>query len=396
MLEPSWLFLSLLFAWLPAEQVLINEAPGGSFQATLTEFRAGSMVVSRDGQESVLNPSNLESIEFRENRLQKPAATALVIELTDGSKIYAKQINSDGSELRTILNSGRTLAISTKQVFRIRTRQLNEEQAQAWDAISESVANSDVLVALQASGSISKIEGIINSIATDSVDFDFSGRAIKVPLDKLAGLRFFSSAAKPNTPLKSVVYDTAGNSWMVNSLESSSANTLELTLVCGARMEVPFSELHRIDFSYGSSKYLADLEPLERLAGTPFDFAASIPIAKLLGPRRQDAASLPGKNLGASLEFVGSGQVTYRIPEDYSRLVGSVELSPQGERVTPCRVRILLEKAVIWEQRITKTKEPFEYDLKVAGDERLTLSVEPDNDLPSGAVVFWREPRILK
>jgi hypothetical protein len=100
--------------------------------------------------------------------------------------------------------------------------------------------------------------------------------------------------------------------------------------------------------------------------------------------------------IGPSLQFLGGGAATYRIPAEFTRLVGSVELSPPGNKVTPCSVQILLEKKVVWEQRLSSANEPQPIDLPVTSDQRVQFVVKADSNLPVGDVVLFRELRFLK
>jgi hypothetical protein len=159
---------------------------------------------------------------------------------------------------------------------------------------------------------------------------------------------------------------------------------------------MPLTSLLAIDFSLGSTKYLADLTPMRQSVQTPFDFAVDLPLDKVLGAGPSQPVNIPGKAVGPSLRFVGSSEATYLIPEAFTRFMGSVELRPPGEKFTPCRVQVFLEGKLLWDQQLTEAQAPLDFDLPVQEDQRLRLVVSAASSVATGDVVVWREARLLK
>ena len=397
MLLTGWLFSYILLP-LAANQsaawpVELTTAQSPSVRGELVRIESGAVILRNLGKQQVVPTSDILSARFKNPIAEQSRGVRL--ELIDGSQITGNSIRSDGERL-TIDVGERQFGLSAKAALTMQLRDLSVEETKGWQAISQSVVNSDVLVIYQAAGTLTKIEGVVLGIADEKVKFEFSGQTIDVPFSKLAGIRFFVSDNARRPPISAVVVDTRGNTWITTAMESNaSGDAMTLSLQCGVEQSIPMAELAEIDFSYGSLKYVADLAPIRSTATPLFDFGVPGE-SDLFGARRVAAQNAPGRSVGPSIEFLGSGEATYRVPDGFSRLRGSVELRPRGRTFTPCRVQIFMESKLLWEENLSQTRTPFQYDLAVEGDARLRLIVSTNSKTPTGDVVVWQEPKLLK
>ncbi len=379
-----------------AASVLVSDTQSPApFIAELEQLTDTMLTVASGGNVRELPLTNLRQVQFQGAVLTGVGPFA--ISLRDGSTFTASSLISDGPVIKMKLVGGSELAAPTQWISDIRLRELTDSQRTQWQAIRDSRLTADMLVLVRSEESLDKIEGIINRITTEAVEFEFSGQTIPAPLTKLAGVRFYSRAegATAGAKLSAIVRDTSGSTWNAAKLTiAKGGDTLELTLRGGLVFNLPLSQTLDIDFAVGSMKYLAELVPVARTATERFPLATTVAGSEsLFGPR---AASRQDPKIGPSLQFLGSGTATYRIPAEFTRLVGSVELNPPGNKVTPCIVQVLLEKKIVWEQRLSAAKEPHPFDLPVTSDQRVQFVVKADSNLPVGDVVLFRELRFLK
>ncbi len=391
--------LGLLMLYGPVEstwKVEVTSPQQPKFTTKLVGLDADSVEIE-EGSQRIRRPiSSILSVTFVENLQPTPPKGKYSLQLVDGSSVSCNSIASDGRRL-SVTSGSQQFDLSARFALALQLRELNDGLQAAFDAISGSVVNSDTLIVLQPGGSLSKIEGIVNSISSDAVSFEFSGTTVEVPYAKLAGIRFYSSVETARPKLKAIVRDTQGNEWYAANLQSSGEEKVSIELQCGQAFEMPIAKLAVIDYSFGSTRYLADMEPMRRNAERRFDFPIDdLRIDAVLGATPEKPLNIPGKAIGPSLRFVGSSEATYRIPEGFTRLVGSVELAPPGEKYTPCRVQVLLEGQLLWDQVLDQTQMPMDFDLEVQGGQRLRLVVTANSRLATGDVVVWREPRLLK
>jgi len=319
--------------------------------------------------------------------------STVTVLLRDGSRIQPREISSDGQAITLMLDGDTRATIRAAQVQSIQLQPMTPAQQTQWEAILDSRLTADTLVLIRSAESVDKIEGVISGIGLDSVQFEFSGQKLNAPRAKLAGLRYFNPSVTLSQ-VNCIVNDIFGNSWnATQAIATEGSSDLEMLLACGEKVTMPLAQVHLLDFSRGSLIYVADLAPAGQEQKVAIELG--IPIAggkQLFGAQ---PILLP-KTGGPSLRFVGSGWVTYRIPPDYKRLVGTVYMAPSGNRFTPCRAQVKLENEVLWEQQLSDLSQRLELSVAVEPDKRLRLEVVPQVNFPVGDVVMWEELRLQK
>ncbi len=259
--------------------------------------------------------------------------------------------------------------------------------------ISSRIAG-DVLILQRSTDALDKIEGLITEISDSQVKFEFNGETIPVQRTKLAGWRFFSTNKEPAGKLLAVLRDAAGNSWMIQNLSASnwsSGGNVKLQLVGGAKIDLPMDQVSEIDFSFGSMRFLADLQPLERKVQPRLALAVKIEEAEqLFGPAPSPPESARGATAGPGVRFMGSGSIVYRVPNEFKHLQGSVALTPDGPQFVPCKAQVFLEDKIVWEKTLDQPHEAIPVELDVEPGKRVRLVIESESKQPVGDLVTWR------
>ena len=93
---------------------------------------------------------------------------------------------------------------------------------------------------------------------------------------------------------------------------------------------------------------------------------------------------------------MGSGSVTYRVPQDFQRLLGSVALTPEGPQFVPCKAQVLVEEKVVWEKTLSSPHQVLPIEIEVEPGKRVRLTVEAEAKQPVGDKVSWRQLRFVK
>ncbi|MGN6544185.1 MAG: NPCBM/NEW2 domain-containing protein [Aureliella sp.] len=331
---------------------------------------------------------------------KKRAGHKVVAELADGSSVFCAQVTSDGKNVTFSWPDREPMSMPAQRVTSCLIRPLPPALARQWQAIVESRVTSDVLVVQRSSEALDKIEGVIGQITEAAVKFQFDGQSIDVQRSKLAGWRYFAPEPQSRPKLLAVVRDHHGSSWMAQSLAgnwSGADAKIELKLLCGAEVQVPAGAINEIDFSFGSMRFLADLEPIERRTEPRLALATALPAAdELFGPRPAEAETLRGATAGPGIDFMGSGSIVYRVPGDFHRLLGSVALTPDGPQFVPCKAQVLVEEKVVWEKTLTAPHESLPIEIEVEPGKRVRLTVEAQSRQPVGDKVSWRQLRFVK
>lgn len=369
------------------------------YAAAVAKIAAGGVEVHLNGQNRTIAFDQLLRTRFA--AAGKPAAAGKIsVELADGSLATCSQFTSDGKIVKLAWAADDFISVPARQVASCLLQPLDATRAKQWEAIVESKSAADVLVVQRSAEALDKIEGVINEVTDAAVKFQFDGQAIDVQRSKLAGWKYYAPEPGNRPKLLAVVRDHHGSSWMAQSIAgdwSSGDGHVALQLVCGVDLKLPIGSIVDIDFSFGSMRFLADLQPLERKVQPRFALAIALPETEtLFGPRPAPADTQRGANVGPGVEFMGSGSIVYRVPNDFRRLLGSVALTPEGPQFVPCKVQILVEEKVVWEKTLTSAQEVLPIEIAVEPGKRVRLTVQAESGQPVGDHVAWRQLRFVK
>ncbi len=387
--------------WAAFAQTEISPTDRPPFVASVLEISEAAVEISVGSQLSQLPVEQLRKIEFGASPPPVDRNRKGAVMLIDGSTFLCSDFKLVDAQAVFTTGFGE-ITVSASKLQHIQLQMLNAAQLVQWQAISKSRTSGDALVLIRSEEALEKLEGIVGGISSAAVAFDFGGQQINAPLTRLAGIRFYLSGETPTEraadKLAAIVRDEFDGHWNASTVQlARGSKTAELTLLCGALISIPVENLRVVDFSSGSMQFLADLQPLSSEATQLMELGLKIPGASsLMGARKRDLRTLEEVSLGPSLEFLGSGTVTYRIPPGFSRLVGEAELRPAGNRFTPCRVTVRVENKLMWEQRLKEPGQRLTFDIPIQADARLEVSVQADAGFPVGNIVLFRDIRFLK
>ncbi len=415
-----WLLpLSLWAAFAQTEVATTEQAP---YPAQVLSISADGVELEIGNKLSTIPLHKLRRLKFGQNVAAErvggtanssPSNSAHRVSLRDGSLFGYRSFTLAAGTARFALEAGVEFSMPANEVQHVQLQELGPAQWTQWQAIVQSRASGDTLALIRSADALETLEGIVSAVNAEQVSFDFGGQIIGAPLTKLAGLRLFAPARPAgganrdasSAKLSAIVHDRSGNRWMTAAAtQSRDSAEVELLLQCGSKLALPVEQLADGDFSAGSTQFLADLEPLGRDSDRSSQAAASeLPLGLtvagaegLFGARARNLSQLGQSSLGPGLEFLGSGSISYRIPPEFTRLRGEVELRPTGNRFTPCQASVKLENEIVWQERLSEIGRRWPVDVPIAPDGRLRIEVTTEAETPVGDVVLWHDLRLVK
>lgn len=341
-------------------------------------------------QDRALQPtSQVRLVRRVDPAAETPAASvAAWIELTDGSRLLARDYQADDQQASIPLSAGVTAQLPTRAVRSVRFSAAQAELDRQWNEIRLAKVAGDVLIVRRPNQVLDYVVGQLGAADAERVKFLFEGNWIDVRRNKVDGMIYYEAAPAAFPAPKCRLTTCAGDLWNVQDL-TLQGDQLKLTSNNGAQVSWPVSLLQTVEFGSSTTVYLSDLEP-ERVQWTPYVGIRSVAaeLEQLFQPRRNQ--SLAGGPLrvqvaepdGAQQEFEkglsihSRTELVYRLAGEYRQLAAVAGLDPSQGRGGTVIVVISADGVERWRQEIAADAPAIPIDMDVAGVNWLTVLVD--------------------
>jgi hypothetical protein len=394
------LFLASFLVLAPTE-VTIESLDGDKTTGQLVGLAEGKLTVETSeglreiafGQLLSLQPSTLP--------VPLEAEASSWIELVDGSRLEATAVTIKEGVMEATLRAGTTVKIKTRDIQFTRLVELDAEKRNDFQEIVTAEAEGDVLIIRRPSGALDELNGIVHSLDSEILVFEFDNEKIQVERKKIAGIRYFQAASR-TFPKTLCVATTAGENRLIASSLVLSDEQLTITCAAGPEVTIPLDQLTKLDFSAANQVYLSDLEP-ESMDWIPYLSTGQVSerLTRLYQPRRD--RTLKGKQLVLANQSFTKGlaihsrtELTYRLTDNFQNFQALVGIDPaMGENgnvelVVSGNGKELLRKT------LTGKGEAVELKIDLQGINRLTILVDFGEQLDIGDHLLLCNARLTK
>ena len=372
---------SLLLSALP---VVVKTSDGEQIEGEFGGFGNSSLRLDQDGSAAEFPFEELMSMQPAD--IESRTGPTFIVTLVSGSRIAAQTLSSSDSDLLIEPRRQAKLQVPFKQVKAIRFRTASPATDPQWLGMVEREQRGDTLVIRRDGGRLDPQQGVINSVKSDSVEFDLDGTVVDAPFDRLEGV-IFGGTDPVQSDAAILVSDVFGSAWALSAIEASKAEQpLRMQLSPSLLHEVPIDQIESIRWSGGVRMLAAD-EPAER-SFEPY-------LETKVDPGLQLAFFAAVADSETDLRMHGGSTVEYRIEPGYETFAGAVRRDDRVSRASSLTVRIKLDGDPVWEQDL-KDAEPRGFELPLANARRLTLEVDSGDDGTLGDTVRFTRPRLLK
>lgn len=327
---------------------------------------------------------------------QAPTATApasaagpIRVLLSDGSAFETDISTAADAGLALVFPDGASR--SMRRVL-VRSIERTDAPAAALDEFRrEANAERDADLAVVARGAKQVVlRGACEAIDADRVQFDWKGRSIEIPLQRLVGLSLHN--ALDQTPAF-LVHLRSGAMLGARTL---GGDTERLTLgssTFGA-MDVAWSQIERIEINSKRRVFLSMLEPVgyayQPLFDNRFEYGVN-----------RDLYGHPIELRGDSYEYGivmhSASRLAYDLGGQYARLLGKVGILDTVGDLGDATVRVRGDgRELFVKERVRGGRPLIDLDVDVQGVRFLELVVEYGEDIDLGDHVAWADVRLIR
>jgi hypothetical protein len=391
------LFYLLLTGGAPTFEV--QTLDGRIVSGLLTELTADRLIVETVAGKVFLETDKLLEVSLKQKSVVSGPPPGVWIELTDGSKIVARQYMVHGDQATITLLNDEVLKTPTRSIRNVRLQHVSEPVFNQWLQISTTKLDGDVLV-VRNGDNLDYHQGVLGDVNADVVQFQFDGEDLPVKRAKAYGFIYrHPSDEAPSSPICRFT-DTFGSHWQMSKITLE--KNLRWTTPAGLELSCSLENIASIDFSLGKVAYLSDLKP-ESTVWTPFfGTAKSLRSMEQFYAPRQDRnfesgpLQLAGTEYSKGLAIRSRTEMTYRLPGSFSRFKAIAGIDDSVRPHGNVRLAIRGDNNVLLDTSIAGTDEPKTIDLDLTGVRKLIILVDFGNQLGVGDHLDLCNARIIK
>jgi hypothetical protein len=400
--------VTLLSLTANAQAVVVTTVDGQTVNGDLADWTAAEVTVTTNGE-----AKNFSAQELLELRLQELPASAPefrpFVELLDGTRLPISEFSVIERVASVVTSlSAEPLKIPAEKIRMVQFA--SNEAADSW--LGPNLAGDFIVVTKKESSETETLEGIINGVTSEQVDFTWDGDAIPVKRSKITALGFYHAGPEEVAEPACWLSLSSGARLLVSNLRRE-AEELQLTTSTGLNLNVPLQELVSADYSVGKLIYLSDLEFLKSDWMPLVAYPAAVESIQSYGKPRRNISfggsplslSWPrGENgAGNTLQTYNKGlalrsrtELEYRLPKSMRRFVAIAGIDPESLSQGNVLLTIEIDGQTAFEQIIDGKQPPTNVDLDITGKQRLKITVDYGENLDFGDRLHLVEARLIK
>ena len=255
---------------------------------------------------------------------------------------------------------------------------------------------SDQVVAEGGSGQ-QAVAGLVEAIKPDKVEFNFRGTSRSIPLDRVVAVVMVDlQESLSDGILASIKFrDSSAVTGTINGLNDGQ---LEVGLVGGASIKVPWEQVTAINVRSDRLVYLSDLTPIEyehrpivtRQSELGVDVSVDGNPLSLYAPATKELLKF---QRGISIR--SESRVAYK-NDGYGKLVAKCGIDWETRGNGDCVLTVRGDGIELWQARLVGGEDPVELDLEIADYEEIVFLVDAGEHLDMADHVTIAEARFIK
>ncbi len=391
-----------------AETVVLTTIDGQATTGELADWTATEVTVTIDGEAKKFSAEEL--LELRPQAAPSSSTRFVpLVELVDGSRFPISEFSvSDRVATVVTLLAAEPLRIPAEKIRLVQF--VASEAAETW--LRPNLAGDFIVVTKKDSAETETLEGIINGVTSEQVEFTWDGDAIPVKRSKIAGLGFYHANADMVAEPICWLSLSSGARLLVSNL-SPEDDEIHVTTSGGQNLQVALAEIISADYSVGKLVYLSDLEFLKTHWTPLVAYPASMESVQDYGKPRRNISfagspltlSWPNGEGGLSerLQTYSKGlalrsrtELEYRLPKSMRRFVATAGIDPESLSQGNVFLTILIDEQTAFEQIIDGKQAPTNIDLDITDKQRLKIIVDYGENLDFGDRLHLVEARLIK
>jgi len=375
-----------------ADQLILLD--GESVSATIAEIKEDGRIIGENIPKG-LDIDGLRRID-RDVQSSSVSDSTPVVELVGGGRLHVRSVAIADEQCVVGWAFGDDLNLS---IDAVRYVKFDPKQADnGFERAAEAPSAEFDRIFLEGGGKIQRLTGLIVELDSDQITFEWKGKEQAFPRKNLFGIVFAQLAVGTSRESKSVVHLRDG-SLLPSDIASLSENVLKAKLSPTSSVALPWQSVSSIVVKSSRLAFMSDLEPVEQsqqsivTLSKPWQRDRSIQGRPLtLRDPEQQSERVFTKGVGMhSLCRLG-----FDIGGRYDVFAATIGIDAETDSKGNCVYKVLGDGKELYSQQVKGIDAPRELRLNVSGVDRLTLLVEPGEDLDLADHADWCDARVIR
>ncbi len=371
----------LVLSGLPVD---VTKLDGDSLTGELESVSTAEIVVAADGESHAIPTDELHEVRpSADAAAASPLTVArseISVRLRDGSLLLPGEFVASQREATLTSPQLGELRVPKRSVASVRLSRTGPKLNAAWQTLLERKPRDD-LVIVRKGDALDHVEGVVGAINAKSVNLLLDGRAIPIPRNRVFGVIYATGKSTGAKPL--CRFDLIDGQQLVAAAVQFEDGTFTVAMTTGGKVNIPATEVRRIDFSLGKIRSLAEIDPAS--VRYPDDLLPELQsIWKYRRGRnsRGEPLLLGGRTYEDGLWIHSGTTLRYRLGREYRRLRGLMGIDEDIGDCSP-EVAVVLrgDGRVLLDVTLRRGDDLHELDIDVKGLRDLEIEVtgtDPD------------------
>lgn len=328
------------------------------------------------------------------------------VRLTEGTEIRGEKVSIEGTDLVLRRDPDTIWRIPLRLVANFRLQADAADTEKAWGEMIQRDFTSDALIIRRAQGSLDFLEGIVQSVNEEQVEFKYEGESMQVPRRKVEGLVLASPKLTSPAPYR---VNTLGGERIRATRLALDGERVTIRLGDQSDIIMSVAEVGGIEVEQEDQLYLSALNP-EVTEVTPF--VADLeddpelqtwlygvwrdrdPQGSPLTLRDPKTRRLESFAHGVSLH--SRTKIAYRLDARFRELRGLVGMDPSGDGRNRGEITIRAGDQVLFQEVIRAEEPPRVIQIALPDTRRLELLFDYGGDGDFGDRLHLVDLRLIK
>jgi hypothetical protein len=391
-------YLPLVLLGIFAASTTLAQAPATERLVLLDGATVEASIVSITNSGSVTGTGVPEGLQLdalrRVERMLVAAAdtpkSELVIDIVGGGQIALTKFAVDSEQVCHVQHA--TLGEFTLPLDSVRSVRFSSAKTPAAFEKALRETSEDDRMFVKVGEEVQPISGLIEKIDEFNVVFSLDDEQRTIARDKMYGI-VVAMIGRPIDRTGQVQVTLADGSSLWGKLTSLADGKLLLAAGGGSQVSIPWAAVQNFAVRSDRLVFLSDLEPLT---------ARHQPLVTLVRPWQRDRSiggrplTLGAKVFGKGIGVASRSEIAFANESNFDLLAATIGIDAETEGRGDCVFVIEAGGKEVFRQRMSGKDAPKTVSVPIAGVEKVTLIVEPGEDLDLADHANWCDARFVR